>query len=67
MSQESFLTRGEMDEEFVEGQAAGSGKYMLQAFQGDDYINEEGFFDDDDEVHDIFIRSTSQTTIDRTT
>ena len=51
VSQESFLTRGEMDEEFVEGQAAGSGKYMLQAFQGDDYINEEGFFDDDDEVN----------------
>ena len=50
VSQESFLTRGEVDEEFVENQAPGSGKYMLQAFQGDEYTSEEGFFDDDDEV-----------------
>jgi hypothetical protein len=58
VSQESFLTRGEIDEEFVEGQAPGSGKYMLQAFQGDDYLSELNFFDDDDEVMSVGVFNT---------
>ena len=49
VSQESFVTRGEMEEEFVEEQAPGSGKYMLQAFQGEEYISEDTMFDDEDE------------------
>ena len=50
MSQESFLTRGEIDAEVAENQAPGSGKYMLQAFQGEDFLAEEEFFDDDNQV-----------------
>ena len=58
VSQESFLTRGEIDQELVEGKASGSGKYMLQAFQGDEYLSEENFFEDDDEVENVGLFNT---------
>ena len=49
VSQEAVLTRGFLDEDFIESAAAGSGKYMLQSFNGEDLDAEDGEFDGDNE------------------
>jgi hypothetical protein len=50
VSQDAVLTRGILDEEFVEGAAAGSGKYMLQSFASEP---SEFFFDEDSPAQNV--------------
>lgn len=50
VSQDAVLTRGILDEEFVEAAAAGSGKYMLQSFASEP---SEFFFDEDSPAQNV--------------
>ena len=49
VSQEAVLTRGFLDEDFIEKAAAGTGKYMLQSFATDEEEDDEDDDEDEDE------------------